>query len=215
MTATAERRRGPYAKTRGRVEAVQQVAHDLVVEMGHRCLTLAEVARRCDLTEAQLLYHFPSRDHLLVGALEHADRESESHAARAPGDAPQDLLAALSAAVDHDLAQPAVRRLFVSMCAEGTDPDHPAHAWVRHRGQRIIDRYVELAIRLQAEGRAAPDVDPTRFARQFMAVWDGLQAQWLVDPSFDLGREVGMAFRTLLEEHPPPALAPLASVHRP
>ena len=46
MATTPRPRRGPYAKTRGRVEAVGEIAYDVVVEQGHRALTMAEVARR-------------------------------------------------------------------------------------------------------------------------------------------------------------------------
>ncbi len=46
-------------------------------------------------------------------------------------------------------------------------------------------------------GWAHPDVDPEQFARQFMALWDGLQAHWLTDPSVDLGAEVDAGLRAL------------------
>ncbi|GAA1919330.1 hypothetical protein GCM10009775_09860 [Microbacterium aoyamense] len=44
-------------------------------------------------------------------------------------------------------------------------------------------------------GLALPDLEPEAVARRFVAVWDGLQALWLVDPSFDLGDEILASFR--------------------
>jgi AcrR family transcriptional regulator len=191
--STPSTSRGPYAKTRGRVDAIRAVTYDLVVEAGHRTVTIAEIARRSGLTEAQVLYHFPSREHLLVGALEHADRRTASGSPTADGD----LEAGLAAAASPERADPEVLRLFVAMCAAATDPEHPAHAWGADRTRAIVQRYAELLGELQAAGRADPDVEPRGFARRFMALWDGLQAQWLVDPSFDLGREVALGFRQL------------------
>lgn len=42
-----------------------------------------------------------------------------------------------------------------------------------------------------------PDLDPEPVARRLVAVWDGLQAQWLVTPDFDLADEILASFRQL------------------
>ena len=42
----------------------------LVVEKGHRAVVTAEIARRTGLSEPGVLYHFPSKDELLIGALQ-------------------------------------------------------------------------------------------------------------------------------------------------
>jgi AcrR family transcriptional regulator len=198
--ATARPRRGPYGKTRGRVEAIGRAAYDLVVEVGHRNVTVAEVARRTGLTEAQVLYHVPSRDHLLVAALEAADERSRQEYGPRPapaGTVHPDPADSLAAAVREGLSDPNVLRLFASMGAEAADPEHPAHAWVRQHQQGAARGYAEMLVRLQERGWAHPDVEPERFGRQLVALWEGLQTQWLVDPSFDLGTEVGAALRTL------------------
>ncbi|WP_263119078.1 TetR/AcrR family transcriptional regulator [Cellulomonas sp. RIT-PI-Y] len=190
-------RRGPYAKTRGREEAVGRVAYELVRSAGHRALTMTEVARRTELSEAQLLYLFPSRDHLLVAALVHADSRSDQAARERRPDPGTEPDASLARTINHELADPASLRLFVSMAAEAGDPEHPAHRWMTERRARITLSYATFLRRLQADGWAHPDVDPEQFARQFMALWDGLQAHWLIDPSFDLGAEVGAGLRAL------------------
>ncbi|HEY0189267.1 MAG TPA: TetR/AcrR family transcriptional regulator [Cellulomonas sp.] len=195
--ATGRARRGPYGKTSGRARLVASTAHDLVVRGGHRALTLAEVARRADLTEAQVLYLFPSRDHLLIAALEHADTLSgERYRATHAGAALEPDLA-LAQAVRESLSDPAVLRLFVAMTAEAADPEHPAHTWAARHQRRAARAYAQMLIDLQHQGWAHPDVDPAQFGRQLVALWDGLQTQWLVDPAFDLGTEVGAGLRTL------------------
>jgi len=49
----------------------------------------------------------------------------------------------------------------------------------------------------QHRGLAHPDLEPEAVARRLVAVWDGLQAQWLVSPTFDLADEILAAFRQL------------------
>ena len=68
------------------------------------------------------------------------------------------------------------------LAAESVDPDHPAHAWFV---ARYHDRRAELAGRLaqeQREGTVASDFDPDAAAAQILAMFDGLQIQWLLDP---------------------------------
>ena len=190
-------RRGPYAKTRGREEAIGRAALDVVRESGHRSLTITEVARRTGLSEAQLLYLFPSREHLLVAAIEYAESQSDQASQERRPDPDVEPDEALARTINTELADPPVVRLFVSMAAEAGDPDHPAHRWMTTRTIDIIQNYAEFLRSLQRRGWAHPDVDPEQFARQFMALWDGLQAHWLVDPSFDLGAEVGAGLRAL------------------
>ena len=186
-------RRGPYSKTKGRRESIAAATLDLVIEKGHRLVTLAVVAQTVGLTEAQVMYHFPSREHLLVGALEEADLESlRVHLpdGKATIDALADPLPAIAAVVTESATRSHVLRLYFTLCGEASDPEHPAHTYVNHHRSAAREHYAELLRLLQAHGWAHPDVDPQQFARQFLALWEGLQAQWLIEPSFDLATEV-------------------------
>ena len=49
----------------------------------------------------------------------------------------------------------------------------------------------------QHRSLAHPDLEPEAVARRLVAVWDGLQAQWLVAPTFDLAEEILASFRQL------------------
>ena len=73
-------------------------------------------------------------------------------------------------------------RLFTVLAAESVDDDHPAHELFRER-YRDLRRLVgtRLAIE-QREGRLAADIDPDKLAPQLLAMFDGLQLQWLLEP---------------------------------
>ena len=63
-------RRGPYAKTQARRAEIARAALDVVTTDGHKAVTVASVAARSGLSEATVAYHFATRDHLLVAAVE-------------------------------------------------------------------------------------------------------------------------------------------------
>ena len=193
------RKRGPYAKTRERREAIANAALDLVNEQGHRSLGVAEVAERAGVTEATVTYHFPTRDQLLVAAIAASDAHDEdqlTHTREPHWDIAN--LVGESAKIGAEHANRL--RLFVAMASEAAVADHPAHEWLLTHHAAVRSNLAEALRMLQARGEAHPDIDPERFARQMVAVWDGLQSQWLVSPDFDLADEVATAFRGLARQ---------------
>ncbi len=189
--------RGSSGRTRDRMALLSRTAYDLVAEVGHPQLTLAEVARRAGLSDAQVLYLFPSRDHLLVGALDHADARTLAAFDEARVAEAADPAAALAGVVARWSSDGHLVRLHVSATAAASDPGHPAHAWAGRHRAAAASRCAALLRALQARGWAAPDVSPDGFARQLVALADGLRAASLVDHALDLATEVGAGLRTL------------------
>ncbi len=195
------RARGPYAKTAERRAAVARAALDVVIEKGHGALTTAEVARRAGMSERAMLYHFPTRDHILAAALElsHDETRAALRSRKDPGaDAPDvDLGCVPIELVASTADRLRVVRLFAHLAGQAADPDHPAHDVLRRHNHEAVTAFAALVRRRQQAGLAHPDIDPGTVARQLLAVWHGLQAQWLVEPDFDLGDAVAQAFRRL------------------
>lgn len=195
---TTPRTRGQGAKTPARRTAIARAALDVVADIGHRALTTAEVASRAGLSERAMLYHFPTRDHLLVAALELADADSEvayveRHAAS--DGARIETLAG-------DFARAAARndrviRLRAAMTAAATDPEHPAHAYFVAHHARALDGLASIIRMEQAAGIAHPQLDADETARQLLALWLGLESLWLMRPDFDLAESLTSAFRRI------------------
>ena len=195
-STTAPRKR--YAKTLERRSAVARAALDIVLEKGHRALTTAEVAARASISETAMLYHFPTRDHILVAAMELADEDyrailtAEFHVIDGGNaDWPPPAMAHLT------LDDQATTRLFLALSAEAVNPEHPAHAYLKAHHEQVIFEFTEGVKRRQAKGIADPKLDPDRVARQMMAAWSGLRMQWLIDPSLDLTAAVSQSFLAL------------------
>jgi AcrR family transcriptional regulator len=174
-------RRGSYAKGRERREAILAAANELFAVQGFRGASLAAVAARVGLSEAGVLHHFPSKEHLLLELLDLRHERDAERVARAVAHH-EALLDALLALCRDNQRSPGLVRLFTILAAESVDGDHPAHGWTaeRYAGLRGV-----LAERLRAEqqaGRVAGELDPDLVAPQVLAMFDGLQLQWLLAP---------------------------------
>ncbi|MFV2196747.1 TetR/AcrR family transcriptional regulator [Nocardiopsis sp. LOL_012] len=194
MTTTPAGSRGPYARSAQRRRSIARAVLDTVREKGHARVTVAEVARRAATSEATALYHYPTREHLLVAALELSDEQA---ALRPFPGSPGTILDDLREFVATTEERANIMRLHTALLGRATSPDHPAQEFLARRNREVASGFTRLVRHRQEAGLAHPGLDPAEVSRQFVAVWDGLQAQWLLDPSFDFGEHLVQAFRRL------------------
>ncbi|MEY9851941.1 AcrR family transcriptional regulator [Leifsonia sp. EB41] len=159
-------------------EATLQIAHS-----GYQGFTMDGLAKASRLTHAGVLHHFASKKELLVEVLRHRD-ELDAAAALPDSAIPSDpagLRAVLDALVERNFRQPEIVRLYTVLSAEALNPEHPAHEYFRDRLQQIR--------RLIAGSLALPPGIADDFAVDYLSFMDGLQLNWLRDPTIDfLGR---------------------------
>jgi len=180
--AGERRPRGEYTVGRERRSGILQTALREFAEHGYHGTSLNRIADRAGISEAGLRHHFANKDALLVAVLEQRDASSE----RLPdGQEPLVGVADLEhhiAIVEGNTATIELARLFTVLTAEATTRDHPAASWAVDR-YRSIRASIEQGIRGGiASGEFRDDVDAARVARQIIAIMDGLQLQWLLDP---------------------------------
>jgi AcrR family transcriptional regulator len=175
------RERGGYAKGRERRDAILAAANEVFAKRGFRGASLATIAKHVGLSEPGLLHHFASKEELLLELLELRDQHDDERIeqARAAHTNMHDVLLELCR---QNAGRPGIVRLFTILAAESVDEDHPAHAW-------FFDRYTERRRHVasavaaeQREGRIDPAFDADTLASQVLAMFDGLQIQWLLDP---------------------------------
>src|SRR4051812_33972563 len=179
--SNAARPRGTYAKGRERREAILAAANDLFAAQGFRGASLSAIAARVGLSEAGVLHHFPSKEHLLLELL-HLRTERDAERVAQALERHEGYLAALLALCRENESTPGLVRLFTILAAESVDPDHPAHDWTIERYRALRGRVTEHLRAEQAAGRVDPGLDPALVAPQLLAMFDGLQLQWLLDP---------------------------------
>lgn len=182
----------------GRRQAIFDETIKVLSERGYHGFNLNELAKRCGLTYAGLLHHFPSKEALLVALLRERDRLDERAVAAALGPdmagCPHTLTACLSsfrAIVARNAAQPELVRLYAILQAEALVPDHPAFDFFRARDMGIIAIFRDLVADIVPA--------PLATARQILALMHGMEMQWLRESgSFDLVAEWDDAARKIL-----------------
>ncbi len=177
-----------YAKGRARREAIVAVASQRFSQVGFRNASMVEIAAICGISRAGLLHHFPTKELLLEAVLE--ARDTDDHARfRANGSQSEDPLAILRGMVDlarHNRTVPGLIELFVMLSAEATTADHPAHDYFVKRNARIRAGTARALRRAAVAGHLKGGIDPDEFALELTALMDGLQVQWLYDPTIDM-----------------------------
>ena len=173
---------GRYAKGRARRAEILRRALDLIGRNGFRRSTLADIADEVGLSKAGVLHYFGSKAELYAEVLRLRDEVA------VPDD---DLdLDDFVAAITHNAEVPGLVHLFTALSAEAVEEDHEAHAFFVERYQLVRERLADAVRGAVDDGRLRDDVEPDQVARLLVAVADGLQVQWLLDPSFDMARDV-------------------------
>ncbi|PNE42175.1 TetR family transcriptional regulator [Streptomyces noursei] len=167
---------GREAQRAERRAAILEAAMELIAERGYRRTSLAAIAERAGLTQQGLLHHFPTKELLLIGVLEARDRWDA--AAAASGSWRTGTLAQL---VEYNATRPGIVQAYTVLSADSVTEDHPARDFFEARFRAVREA---LAAALRAEfGDALPGgLTPERAAPLLVAVMDGLQLQWLLDP---------------------------------
>ncbi|MEU6271711.1 TetR family transcriptional regulator [Streptomyces populi] len=166
---------------------IVRAALEVIAERGYRGASLAAVAERVGLTQQGLLHHFPTKEALLVAVLRERDQWDAL-----PGTGWRaDLLVSL---VEYNAMRPGIIQTFSALLGESVTEGHPARAFFTRRYTTVR---ADMAAALRAEyGERLPSgLTPERAAPLLVAVMDGLQYQWLLDPE---SVDMAAAFRDFL-----------------
>jgi len=164
------------ARTRSEARRAEIVraALEVIAERGYRGASLAAVAERVGLTQQGLLHHFPTKDALLVAVLDERDKWDA-----VPGGAWRiDLLASL---VEYNAMRPGIIQTFSALLGESVTEEHPAREYFTDRYTRVRESMAAV-LRAEYGDRLPNGLSPERVAPLLVAVMDGLQYQWLLDP---------------------------------
>ena len=170
-----------YRVGRERRSRIVRDATALFARDGYADTSLREIAERVGVSKSALLHHYPSKDALLRAVLAERDRaisvSPPAHAQRA-ADALRDLPrnAAINAA-----SAPGLIEVYAVLSCEALPPDHPAHDYFTQRFAATIDHFTAVLRAAQQDGDLPAHRDPAREAIRLVALWDGLQYQWLYD----------------------------------
>lgn len=162
-----------YARGRQKRAQIVEEATTLFAQRGFLATSLSEIASRVGVSKSTLLHHIGSKDSLLRSVIAERDRRIESTFA---GPEFYSVDGLLDGARDNAV-QSGLVELYTVLVCEAMSQGHPAHQYFEQRYRRGIIEFADL---LRKHSRHV--VDPVRSAAWFIALWDGLQIQWLYDP---------------------------------
>jgi AcrR family transcriptional regulator len=138
---------------------------------------MRELAKACNLSQAGLLHYFSSKEDLLLSILQWRENQQLDPAS--------DLSAArfIDRVISNEREKP-LTRLWANLVGEATNPEHPAHDYFKNRFSRSRREFEKLLA--ERAGRQKPNRDDKLKAQILIAMWDGLQNQWLIDEAFDM-----------------------------
>ena len=197
-TPAADRARNPRPGTVDRREAVLRAAMTVFGQRGYNKGGLVEVAEQAGMTHAGVLHHFGSKEALLIAMLQYRDGEE---AAGVPGRAQTEGPAFLGHILDtvtENTGRPGVVQTYTVLSAESVTEGHPAQAYFRNRLTVLRDKIAEVLA--EVTGREADDIEVRDDASALIALMDGLQVQWLLDPdAVDMPRIVEKVMDELVD----------------
>ncbi|APX32117.1 transcriptional regulator [Brachybacterium sp. P6-10-X1] len=179
-------RAGSYSKGVARRQEILDRAIDVFRERGADGTSLRRIATAIGVSHAALLHYFDSREQLLVAVYEHA--ESKRDAAKTYDDSISALDVLVKAAM-LNIGVPGMVELYTTLLASSLAVDaSPSTEFFTARFARIRDELTVRLIAEQEDGRIRDDVDPADIAALLISASDGLQIQWLLEPSVELER---------------------------
>jgi AcrR family transcriptional regulator len=162
----------------GRRRAIIASATTMLSQRGFHKMRLSDVAAEVGITHAGLLYHFPTKEHLLLAVLQ--ERERARDHTLPPGE--MSATTWFIEVLRRNEEVPGLVQLMSLLAAEAIPADHPAHGWFQHH---YADRGMQFAENLaeQVDASKLPSgMTVTDLARIIVACADGLRIQWLYAP---------------------------------
>ncbi|MEU4656127.1 TetR/AcrR family transcriptional regulator [Streptomyces sp. NPDC023723] len=169
---------GSSGDPRGRILAA---ALTVFSSRGFRGGSLNDIATAAGLTRAGLLHHFPSKQAVLLALLE--KRDAELDIASPPEGTPLlQLIDRIGPLTEEVVANREMVQLSHILTAEASGEAHPAREWVARRYSQFRAHLASAVRRSIETGELRADLDPEAFGALILAVVEGSENQWLVNP---------------------------------
>ncbi len=206
-------RRQPRSRpeTLARRRDIVEAAADIFGSKGFTGGTLQEIADQVGMTHAGILHHFGSKDRLLLEVLRHRDQADVAHFEEQHMPDGLALFRHLVQTAFLNAHRAGIVQAYAVLSAESVTDDHPGREFFETR-YRTLRAEVAQAFKVMCAEHGVTERDTIELASaSVLAVMDGLQVQWLLDPeALDLGRTTQFAIEAIVDSVISPAPSPLA-----
>ncbi len=208
-----EQRRQPRSRpeTLARRRDILDAATEIFGAKGFTGGTLQEIADQVGMTHAGILHHFGSKDALLLEVLQHRDETDVADLEEQHIPDGMDLFRHLVRTAFANADRPGIVQAYAVLSAESVTHDHPGREFFEKRYQTLRAEVAHAFAVVCAE-RGIREPETIAYAStSILAVMDGLQVQWLLDPTaLDLGRASEFAIEAIVASVLEPVPSPLA-----
>ena len=173
----------PREETARKHREILRAATEVFGNRGFAKGSLAEIAELVGMTHAGVLHHFGSKDALLLEVLVYRDETDVEHLEghHIPGGL--DLFRHLVTTARLNEERPGIIQAFAVLSAESVTDDHPAKEFFRTRYETLRGEVREALVSI-CDVTDPPESEAIDAAvASIIAVMDGLQIQWLLDPT--------------------------------
>jgi AcrR family transcriptional regulator len=186
-----------------RREQILDAALALFAETGSRGTSVAAVAERVGITDAGVLYHFKTKEELLLGVLARFEQKVDERVVES-GARGIELLRMVRTWGEVMERLPDISALWILLTAEHLTTPSPARERIQRRYDRVVARYVTAFATASRQGDLRADLDPVHEASALVAHLDGIRLQWfLLDRSFSMADSVRTYVDSTLERLAP------------
>ncbi|MGV8886035.1 MAG: TetR/AcrR family transcriptional regulator [Microbacteriaceae bacterium] len=179
---------------------ILDAAVDIFGSKGFTGGTLQEIADQVGMTHAGILHHFGSKDQLLLEVLVHRDETDVAHldGQHIPGG--MLLFRHLVKTAFLNAQRAGIVQAYAVLSAESVTDAHPGREFFHDRYTNLRGEVTEAFEVVCHERGIANAVGIADASAAILAVMDGLQVQWLLDPTaVDLGRASQFAIEAIVE----------------
>src|SRR5699024_847302 len=185
-------RTGSYSKGVARRQEILDRALDVFRERGPEGTSLRRVAEEIGVSHGALLHYFRSREQLLLALYEHTETH-RSELRDDDGAENEGAVERLIAAASVNVQVPGFVQLYSTLVAGALEEGSgETKGFFTRRFENVRKQTAERFRRQQEEGSVRTDLDADMVAALIVAASDGLQTQWLLEPSIDLEGTLGM-----------------------
>lgn len=188
-TATTPKKRvhkkyGPRPGTAQRRQEILEAASQVFATKGFRGGTLNDVAELAGMSQAGVLHYFGSKENLLRGVIDYRDSVDSSEAHAAYG---IDFFRHLIATAQLNTKRPGIIQTYVVLSAEAVTEGNPGTEYFTERFENLRALVLSQLRPLNPATDPLPESQLQAAASNIIALMDGLQVQWLLNPgSVDL-----------------------------
>ena len=208
--ATKQREPRVRPDTLARREEIVRAATEIFGSRGYKAGPLTEIAEQVGMTHAGILHHFGSKQRLLLEVLSYRDASDVADLEGKHIPDGIELFRHLVRTAFANARRAGIVQAYAVLSAESVTDDHPARSYFEARYRQLRGEVAHAFAVVCAERGVSSQATVAHASASILAVMDGLQVQWLLDPdAVQLGEASAFAIEAILSAVLDPRESPL------